>query len=49
MANATFDQMWNEAMGELDEQLHVEGVDNDEGTVAEVGKSVRLILSHTNY
>lgn len=31
MANASFDDLWNEAMGELDAQLHVEGVDGDEG------------------
>lgn len=29
MANASFDDLWNEAMGELDAQLHVEGIDGD--------------------
>lgn len=28
MANATYDAMWRDAMGELGEQLHVEGVDD---------------------
>ena len=40
MANATFDNIWNEAMGELDEQLHVEGVENEDEGLAEVEKSV---------
>lgn len=30
MANVSFDSMWQEAMAELGEQLHVEGVDNEE-------------------
>lgn len=28
MANSTYDAMWHDAMGELSEQLHVEGVDD---------------------
>lgn len=28
MANATYDNLWREAIGELGEQLHVEGVDD---------------------
>jgi hypothetical protein len=28
MANATYDNMWQQAMGELSEQLNVEGVDD---------------------
>jgi hypothetical protein len=32
MANSTYDNMWQTAMGELSEQLHVEGVDDgDDG------------------
>jgi hypothetical protein len=31
MATATYDNLWSQAMGELSEQLHVEGVDDDEG------------------
>lgn len=38
MANASYDNMWQEAMGDLTEQLHVEGVDNEED--AGVTKSV---------
>ena len=30
MANATYEYLWHDAMGELDEQLNVEGVDDDE-------------------
>ena len=30
MANATYDNIWQEAIGELSEQLHVEGVDDEE-------------------
>ena len=45
MANATFDAMWQDAMGDLGEQLHVEGVDGDDdeggGTVR---NGVRLYI-----
>ncbi len=30
MANATYDALWQEAVGELGEQLHVEGADDGE-------------------
>ena len=30
MANASFDNMWQEAMSSLSEQLHVEGVEEEE-------------------
>jgi hypothetical protein len=30
MANSTYDNLWQQAMGELSEQLHVEGVDDGE-------------------
>jgi hypothetical protein len=30
MANSTYDNMWQEAMADLGEQLHVEGVEDDE-------------------
>ncbi len=29
MANSTYDNLWQQAMGELGEQLHVEGVDDE--------------------
>jgi hypothetical protein len=46
MANASFDDLWNEAMGELDAQLHVEGVDGDgdgdaKGTVSNFSSLLR--------
>jgi hypothetical protein len=34
MAHSTYDNMWQEAMGELGEQLHVEGVEDDEDPTA---------------
>ena len=41
MANSTYDNMWQQAMGELSEQLHVEGVDDgDEGGEGGGGNSV---------
>lgn len=30
MANATYDNLWQQAMGELSEQLNVEGVEEGE-------------------
>jgi hypothetical protein len=30
MANTTYDSLWQEAIGELGEQLHVEGADDGE-------------------
>jgi hypothetical protein len=46
MANATFDAMWQDAMGDLGEQLHVEGVDgdDDEGGGGTVRNTVRLFI-----
>ena len=44
MANATFDNLWSTAVGELSEQLHVEGVD-DEGEGGE-SSGVSCILFH---
>lgn len=32
MANATYDTLWQQAMAELGEQLHVEGVDEGDGS-----------------
>jgi len=29
MANATYDNLWQQAVDELSEQLHVEGVDEE--------------------
>lgn len=31
MANATYDNQWQQAIEELEEQLHVEGAEDDEG------------------
>ena len=44
MANATFDAMWQDAMGELGEQLHVEGVDEDEDGGGGGGVSFYFVL-----
>ena len=30
MSNSTYEIMWRDAMGELEEQLNVEGVEDDE-------------------
>lgn len=30
MANVTYDSLWQQAIGELGEQLHVEGADEDD-------------------
>ena len=35
MANATYDSMWQEAIGELNEQLHIEGAYEDAGVTGE--------------
>eukprot|EP00981_Chlorochromonas_danica_P013135 scaffold5903_cov165-Ochromonas_danica.AAC.10 len=35
MANVTYDALWQQAMGELSEQLHVEGAEDDENLEAE--------------
>lgn len=41
MANSTYDNMWQTAMGELSEQLHVEGVDDgDDGDGGGGGNAV---------
>ena len=39
MANATYDGIWRDAMGELSEQLHVEGVDDLGGDVPTSSKN----------
>lgn len=44
MANATFDNLWNSAVGELAEQLHVEGVDDEEGGESGGVSFVALVL-----
>jgi len=49
MANATFDNMWSDAMNELDEQLHVEGVEDDNENPAEVDKSVCFLTFINSY
>ena len=44
MANASYDTLWQDAMGELHEQLHVEGVE-DEDAGGEAVKSVSNITT----
>ena len=37
MANATYDALWQQAIGELGEQLHVEGADDGDDNLLETG------------
>ena len=53
MANTTYDNLWQQAMGELSEQLHVEGVDDggDDGgggqhEVSDMALSLPVDLPH---
>lgn len=49
MANSTYDNMWQTAMGELSEQLHVEGVDDgDDGDGGGGGGNVVSLPSALN-
>jgi hypothetical protein len=43
MANATYEHMWREAMGDLNEQLNVEGVEDNDGPGGLVGESQRTV------
>jgi hypothetical protein len=43
MANATYEHMWREAMGDLNEQLNVEGVEDHDGQGGLVGESQRTV------
>jgi hypothetical protein len=43
MANSTYDNLWQQAMGELGEQLHVEGVDDENDEEAK-GQSSAVII-----
>jgi hypothetical protein len=44
MANVTYDSLWQQAIGELGEQLHVEGADEgDENLVEEGGPKVSYL------
>jgi hypothetical protein len=45
MSNSSYDALWHDAMGELHEQLYVEGVGDDEELV-EGPKGVSLKLFH---
>lgn len=48
MANSTYDNMWQQAMGELSEQLHVEGVDDgDDGADGGGGGNSVSLLTFT--
>ena len=44
MANATYDNLWQTAMGELSEQLHVEGVDDGEDDLDGGGHEVSIAV-----
>ena len=44
MANATYDNMWQQAMGELSEQLNVEGVEENE----DAGQQNSNVISKLN-
>lgn len=43
MANATYEFMWREAMGDLNEQLNVEGVEDNDGPGGLVGENQRTV------
>jgi hypothetical protein len=43
MANATYEHMWREAMGDLNEQLNVEGVEDHDGPGGLVSESQRTV------
>lgn len=43
MANATYEFMWREAMGDLNEQLNVEGVEDNDGAGGLVGDSQKAV------
>lgn len=43
MANATYEHMWREAMGDLNEQLNVEGVEDNDGTGGMLGESQKTV------
>ena len=43
MSNASFDAMWHDAMGELHEQLYVEGIGDDD-EMADGPKGVSILL-----
>lgn len=46
MANTTYDNLWQTAMGELSEQLHVEGVDDGSEDGGGGGHEVRVNFCH---
>ena len=48
MANATYDNLWQQAMGELSEQLHVEGVDDNEEEGGEAQAEVSAVIYITS-
>jgi hypothetical protein len=50
MATQTYDTMWSEAMGELGEQLEIEGVGDDEGgDGGEAQKTVGVLMSCSDH
>ena len=50
MATATFDDLWQEAMGELEAQLHVEGVDDDaEEEAKEAPREVTILEASKHF
>ena len=50
MATSTYDNLWNEAMGELSEQLHVEGVDEvEENTGGDQQREVTIFQAFQHF
>lgn len=47
MANSTYDNLWQTAMGELSEQLHVEGVDDGEDGMDGGNEVSHIYLLHS--
>lgn len=45
MANATYDTLWQQAIAELGEQLHVEGADEEEDELENTGQKVSIVIA----
>lgn len=48
MANATYEIMWRDAMGDLNEQLNVEGVEEDDVLVNQSSDGQKSVSSLEN-
>ena len=46
MANATYEIMWRDAMGDLNEQLNVEGVEEEEDMPSHAGEGGQKLVRH---